>query len=141
MQPLVKLVELRSYNDEPIVSATISSNGKWLIYSTDMEVRVFSIDLYDNDTAKLIRLKENLPKELTTCRKLVISNKNYLFHATASGSINVFKLTNDGDIEYRETIETAKCKSFYLLNLSFKYFIINFLVGFPFPIFQLSKIQ
>lgn len=75
-----------------------------------MEIRVFRIDLYEGDTAKLIRLKENLPTELTTCLKLMISNKNYLFHIKANGTINLFKLTNGGDIEYRETIETAKCK-------------------------------
>lgn len=110
LQPLVKLVELRSYNDEPIVSATISSDGTWLIYSTGADIRIFRVEIMDDDTAKLIRIKRNLPAEFTTCQKLFVSARNYLFQVKKSGKVDIFKLANEIDVEYRKTIDTGKCK-------------------------------
>lgn len=43
LQNLHKLIELRTIDDAQIVCTTISSNGEFLLYSTDEDVRLFHL--------------------------------------------------------------------------------------------------
>lgn len=42
---LAKLLDLRSWNDEPILCCTMSADGNWLIYSTESVVRMFKVQI------------------------------------------------------------------------------------------------
>lgn len=49
-----KLLQLRSRNDEQIVSSAIAANGRWLAYTTNSTIRLFSLEFTVSTTENLI---------------------------------------------------------------------------------------
>lgn len=104
-----KLLALKSRNEETILSATISSNGKWIVYTTNSCIRIFKFELNENDTPTLTQLK-NVPEEFGPCNKVLFSkDSKMLFLYRTSNVIDIFEILRN-DIDYKQTIELAKCK-------------------------------
>lgn len=95
-----KFLELRSQKDEMILSASFSSNGKWIAYTTINSVRLFHFDI-ENSKPNLMRIK-NTPEEFQPCTLLTFSNDK-LFTVNLD-KLNIFDFSS-ASIEHRQTIE------------------------------------
>lgn len=97
-----KYLELRSKQDEMIVCASISSNGKWISYSTATSLRLFHFDIQASKP-QLIRVK-NIPNEFTNCSLMTFSQDSNTLVTLTGSTCTLFDLSS-GMIENRQTIE------------------------------------
>ncbi|KAG5680448.1 hypothetical protein PVAND_009956 [Polypedilum vanderplanki] len=98
-----KYLELRSKGDETVLCATISTNGKWIAYSTLTTMRLFHFDL-ENNKPQLIRIK-NIPDDLSTCIQMKFScDSNSLITVDSKRICKIFDLCSN-ELEHRQTIE------------------------------------
>lgn len=94
-----KFLELRSQKDEMILTSAISSNGKFIAYSTENSIRFFHFDL-ENGKPQLMRVK-NLPEELQPCTQMAFSGD---FLVTINEKCSIFDLSAS-TIEHLQTID------------------------------------
>lgn len=99
-----KLLELRSKKDEPIVSTSISPDGNWLIYSTNSTIRLYRFEVITGPPT-LTQIKI-LPEEFSVSSHIVFSpDSKTIFLAKRSGVIDVFELSEDGDVIFTQSIK------------------------------------
>lgn len=104
-----KLLELRSRRDEPIVCTSISPDGNWLVYSTNSVVRLYRFEV-QNGPPVLTQIKI-LPEEFSVSSHIVFSpDSKIVFMAKRSGVIDVFDLSDEGDVVFTQAIQTKKGK-------------------------------
>jgi U3 small nucleolar RNA-associated protein 4 len=97
-----KYLELRSKQDEMVVCAAISNNGKWISYSTSTSIRLFHFDISHDSKPELKRVK-NIPSELTNCTSMTFSlDSNTLI--TLNGNLCMLFDLSSGLIEHHQTI-------------------------------------
>lgn len=101
-----KLLELRSKQDEMIVCAAISNNGKWISYSTATSVRLFHFDIVQGSKAELKRVK-NIPNELTNCTSMTFLHDSYALITLSGNACMIFDLSS-GLVEHHQTISLAE---------------------------------
>lgn len=104
----IKLLELRSRHDEHIVSAALSSDSRWLVYSTESLLRIYSLNQVD-DKPQLEKIS-SLPEQCVPAHLLKFSSdSSSLFLVTQEGQISVFNLTlNEPSVTLQYTIDTSK---------------------------------
>lgn len=100
-----KYLELRSKQDEMVVCAAISNNGKWISYSTTTSVRLFHFDIILGSKPDLKRVK-NIPSELTNCTSMTFSHDSNTLITLNGLSCMLFDLSS-GLIEHHQTISLA----------------------------------
>ncbi|XP_012274555.1 U3 small nucleolar RNA-associated protein 4 homolog isoform X2 [Orussus abietinus] len=74
----IKLLQLKTKGDEPIISCAINKDSKTIVYSTDTHVRVFNFDVIDGD-AQLAR--NDIDLTLPRVQKMLFSPNGKLFVA------------------------------------------------------------
>ncbi|CAO1370882.1 unnamed protein product [Diamesa serratosioi] len=108
-----KLLELRSKNDEHIICNAISSDGKWIVYSTIQAIRLFQFKVNKKAQPSLQMVKE-LPQEMEPCLNTMFSSDSKsLFIVKKDGSCCVFGLDNN-DVMYKQTMDLAKHHKDYI---------------------------
>lgn len=125
---LEKIVELRSKSDEPIVCTAISTDTSLLVYSSECSIRLFrlslevslrvcrplhsrltlSIRLQSSESPSISRVKDLPPQFSPALHALFSPNADTLFLAKRDGSIDVFNIADDGEVDFSETIDTSK---------------------------------
>lgn len=137
-----KLLSFKSNTDEPINCASISPNGKFLIYSSDSRIRLYQVDakvLHQIVAAQFVRISRNffllqtLPISLalvkvssnkfTSCaRVLFSSDSKYMYCVKRTGDIEIFSLSYDDDVDFKATISTRDGKG----RINSRIFITSF---------------
>lgn len=124
---LEKVVELRSKSDAPIVCTAISPDSSLLVYSSECSIRLFRLDLevslrlcgtqvltlsisQNSKSPSISRVKDLPPQFSPALHALFSPNTDTLFLAKRDGSIDVFNIADDGEIDFSETIDTSKGK-------------------------------
>lgn len=126
------LFEMRSLGEEPITCASISSNGLFLVYSTETIIRLFQVDLQVYH--KVIRIfssrcvltkkfvltfqSKKLPSKVkvdsdkfTPCVKVLFSSDSKtMYCGKSNGDIEIFSLAYNEDVDIKATISTKKGK-------------------------------
>lgn len=103
-----KYLELRSLSDNPIVSASLSPDAKWLVYTTSLDIRLYSLTLLDGQKPTLTKIK-NLPDNFIACNYILFSHKSdKIFLIKNEGVIDVFEIANN-ELDHTQTIDTSKC--------------------------------
>uniref|UniRef100_A0A2M4CHC1 Putative u3 small nucleolar rna-associated protein 4 n=1 Tax=Anopheles darlingi TaxID=43151 RepID=A0A2M4CHC1_ANODA len=86
-----KVMQIRSKDDEHIICASISPNGRWLLYSTESTIRLLRSSC-ENEKLKLKRVRLTVPDQLTTsCYRAEFTHDSmilFLYHG--NGTINVY---------------------------------------------------
>lgn len=105
-----KLIEMRSKNDDVIVCSTISPNGKWLIYSTQTDIRLFSLNVSKEKGIKSqLRRIKYLPDQFSAATKVFFtSDSSRLFVAKSNRTIDIFSICPNSEIDLKQTIDTTK---------------------------------
>ncbi|XP_070492064.1 U3 small nucleolar RNA-associated protein 4 homolog [Chironomus tepperi] len=101
-----KYLELRSKQDEMVVCAAISNNGKWISYSTATSVRLFHFDIIQGSKPDLKRVK-NIPSELTNCTSMTFSHDSNTLITLNGNSCMLFDISS-GLIEHHQTISLGE---------------------------------
>lgn len=125
----LKVLALKSRKDETIINATISPNGKWILYTTNTCIRIFRFEYKDNETPILTQIK-NFPEEFSPSNKIIFSkDSKSLFLYKTNNVIDVFEVLKN-DIDYKQKIVLKKCKYLELLFLqkSFNLIILSITV-------------
>lgn len=103
-----KLLALKSRNNETILCANISPNGRWVVYSTNSFIRIFQFQCNSDAVPNLSQLKV-VPEEFTPSHRMVFSkNSNTLFAYSTAGIIKVFEILNNDIIDFKQSIEIGK---------------------------------
>ncbi|XP_062540548.1 U3 small nucleolar RNA-associated protein 4 homolog [Armigeres subalbatus] len=103
-----KILQIRSKLDEHIVAFSISSNGNWIIYSTDSTVRLFRFEYRIGGHSRLIR-QRTVPEQFEPSYRVVFTNDSKgVFLFKCNGTIDYFTFNEDGDFDHKQTIETGK---------------------------------
>lgn len=108
-KPPAKLLEMRSKHGLPITCSSLSPDGKWLIYSTATQIRMFAfVDGGDKNMSQLMRVKD-LPEEFQPCKNILFShNSSNLFLSKFDNVVEVFDIMSNGEIDHRQTIDASK---------------------------------
>uniref|UniRef100_A0A182NMF3 Anaphase-promoting complex subunit 4-like WD40 domain-containing protein n=1 Tax=Anopheles dirus TaxID=7168 RepID=A0A182NMF3_9DIPT len=98
-----KVLQIRSKNDEHILSAAIAPNGRWILYSTESNIRLLRYDYIAEDPAnsRLVRVR-NTPEHFpATCyRAHFTPNSRGLFlYDRTGGTIHFFTCATEDDNE------------------------------------------
>uniref|UniRef100_A0A182MHI9 Anaphase-promoting complex subunit 4-like WD40 domain-containing protein n=1 Tax=Anopheles culicifacies TaxID=139723 RepID=A0A182MHI9_9DIPT len=110
----IKVLQIRSKNDEHILCAAISPNGRWIVYSTEQTVRLFRYD-YDRDEplkSRLLRV-QNAPEHLAPCYRVDFtrdSNGLFLYDRGGDGTIQYFSCAADENDEWdhKQSIDAGR---------------------------------
>lgn len=103
-----KILQIRSKLDEHIVACSISSDGKWIIYSSDSTVRLFRFEYRSGGQSRLIRQRA-VPDQFEPCYRVTFTHDSKgVFLFKASGAIEYFTFNEEGDFDHKQTIETGK---------------------------------
>lgn len=122
-----KVLELRSKDDDMIVSCAISNDGHWIAYSTINSIRIFQFEMQENAKPKMRPIKTT-PEEFKPCINMIFSkDSNSIVTVNAEGHCSVFELESEA-IEHKETfdlgdhhsdqvhlVEMSSCSSFLVL--------------------------
>lgn len=110
-QPL-KLLELLSRSQAPLVSASISPNGKWLTYSTATHIRLFQVTSGEGEKAELHPIKPHIPDHYASAAISVFSpDSKQLFLYKTCGEVTVFELFEENqEIDFKQNISLKKCE-------------------------------
>uniref|UniRef100_A0A182Y356 WD_REPEATS_REGION domain-containing protein n=1 Tax=Anopheles stephensi TaxID=30069 RepID=A0A182Y356_ANOST len=109
-----KVLQIRSKNDEHIVCAAMSSNGRWIVYSTEHTVRLLRYDYNREEPvhSRLLRVT-NTPEQLAVCYRADFTPDStglFLYDRTGEGTINFFSCTA-GDSEewdHKQSIDAGR---------------------------------
>lgn len=110
---LEKLVELRAVRDQPVVSAALSPDGRWLAYTTETAMRLFQLrTTVDGGVPELKRVRE-LPAEFGAALHVRFAgDSREVLVVKRSGVVEVFGLRDeetDADVvELRGQVDTRK---------------------------------
>lgn len=116
-QGLEKLLELRSKGGDPIVSTAISPDSNWLAYTTENTIRLFRLKVEDNAAPALLRITD-VPEQFAPALHIRFSaDSRTIFLANRNGTINTFTLTDEDEVDFKESIDTSKGKK---IETSFK---------------------
>ncbi|XP_050074478.1 U3 small nucleolar RNA-associated protein 4 homolog [Anopheles maculipalpis] len=109
-----KVLQIRSKNDEHIVCAAISPNGRWIIYSTEHTVRLLRYDYNRQDpvNSRLLRVR-NTPEHLAVCYRADFTHDStglFLYDRTGEGTINFFSCAADDNEEWdhKQSIDAGR---------------------------------
>ncbi|XP_052896026.1 U3 small nucleolar RNA-associated protein 4 homolog [Anopheles moucheti] len=111
----IKVLQIRSKNDEHILCAAISPNGRWIVYSTEHNVRLFRYDYNSKEPAnsQLLRVA-NTPEHLAVCYRVDFthdSNGLFVYDRTGGdGTIHYFSCTVDENEEWdhKQSIDAGR---------------------------------
>lgn len=102
-----KFLELRSKNDEMIVSCAISSDGHWIAYSTMSSIRLFRFEVIENEKPKM-KLIKTAPEEFAPCTNLIFSmDSSTLITVNNEGQCSVFALDSE-EIVHKESFNISE---------------------------------
>lgn len=123
-----KFLELRSKGDDMIVCCAISTDGRWIAYSTMNSIRLFCFEVGEDSKPKL-KLVKGVPKEFAACVNMIFSkDSTTLLTVKNDGKCSIFQLDADV-IEHRETIDANEHHSdlIHLIAISScsKYLILS----------------
>ncbi|XP_034249817.1 U3 small nucleolar RNA-associated protein 4 homolog [Thrips palmi] len=104
----VKILELKSRNDEHIVCSALSSDSKWLAYSTDSLIRIYTLS-YEDDNNPTLEKVAPLPEECVPSHRMRFSSNNCrLVTVTLDGQIVIFDLTaNEPSVTFSCALDTT----------------------------------
>lgn len=122
-----KLLELRTKDDEMIVSCAISSDGHWIAYSTINAIRLFRFGVQGN-SKPMLKLVKQVPSQFKSCVNMVFSkDSSSLIIVKNDGQCSVFDLDAES-VEHKETfsiqehhsdlihlVEISSCSKFLVL--------------------------
>lgn len=104
------MVELRSKNGSTILSAAISPDAAYLIYTTIDDIRLFSLTVEENEETKLQRVKV-VPERCGSCARCFFSpDSKYVFLVRHDRDIDVFSVPppgSEGGIKLVNTVEAS----------------------------------
>lgn len=101
-----KLLELKSKHGESILCSSISSNGSLIMYSTNEVIRLFQF-ISSTVGPPTLEILEVLPIQFAPSINCHFSKDSQrIFLNKRDGSIDVFSIENNSNIEYLETIAT-----------------------------------
>uniref|UniRef100_A0A182J1I7 Anaphase-promoting complex subunit 4-like WD40 domain-containing protein n=1 Tax=Anopheles atroparvus TaxID=41427 RepID=A0A182J1I7_ANOAO len=106
-----KMLQIRSKNDEHILCAAISPNGRWIVYSTESTVRLLRYDHNPTDPAKSrLQRMRNTPEQFgVSCRVDFMHDSNGFFLYASNGTINFFACsTGDEFFDHKQSIEGSR---------------------------------
>lgn len=109
----LKLVELLSRSQDPLVSTSISPDGKWLTYSTATHIRLFLLQTNgENEKMELTPIKPLVPDHYSAAALTVFSpNSKHMFLYKTTGEITVFELFEENqEIDFKQNIAVKKCE-------------------------------
>uniref|UniRef100_A0A182K303 Anaphase-promoting complex subunit 4-like WD40 domain-containing protein n=1 Tax=Anopheles christyi TaxID=43041 RepID=A0A182K303_9DIPT len=108
-----KVLQIRSKNDEHILAAAISPNGRWIVYSTENNVRLLRYDYNRKEpvNSRLVRVR-NTPEHFTVCYRADFtpdSNGLFLYDRNCC-TINFFSCTSDENEEWdhKQSIDAGR---------------------------------
>lgn len=105
---LVKIVELRAFEDKPVVCASLSPDGQWLAYSTETAVRLFRLTI-DGGISRLQRIHDGLKKMCAGLHLLFGQSSKMFYVVKRTGIVEVFQLNaEDNEIVHRSSVDTSK---------------------------------
>lgn len=104
-----KLLVLKSYNQETITCAAISDDGNWLVYATNLRLRVYCLS-WMNGVFELLPIV--VSEDCQSGFRVVFSrNSNYLILATFDREIQIIELNRTlNQINLVQTISVTKRK-------------------------------
>ncbi|KAL9902143.1 UTP4 small subunit processome component l(3)72Dn [Glossina fuscipes fuscipes] len=113
-----KLLELKSKNEDPIVSAALSPNGNWLCYSTPEYIRLFRFTISKGKTPCQLRRVKDLPQQFVPSTHICFtsdSKRLFLVNRTTSEIMIFAVLSADDDLisslpplDFVELVDTTK---------------------------------
>lgn len=111
----VKLIELLSRSQEPLVCASISPNGKWMTYSTAAHIRLFMLQMprVDDEKPELHAIKPHIPDHYSSAAISLFSpdSKQLFLYKTTTGEVTVFELFDENqEIDFKQNISLKKCE-------------------------------
>lgn len=109
----LKLIELLSRSQEPLVCTSISPNGKWLTYSTAQHIRLFLLNVNgDEEKPEMHAIKPHIPHHYSTAAISLFSpDSKQLFLYKTSGEVTVFELFEENqEIDFKQNIPLKKCE-------------------------------
>lgn len=113
-----KLLQLKSKGEEHICCSAVSPCGGWLAYSTSSSLRLYKLQLENNNIS--ITKMSKLPKVLRWAHQLCFSaDSSQLFAASAHSSVHVVSLSSDS-CKHKHTFKpkTGSAQPIHLLTVS-----------------------
>lgn len=104
----VKLLTLQARESHGnIISAAISPDGRWILYSTLHGVRLFHFQ-YENDSEPQLNNVSYYPSELTSCLRAIFTPKgNNLIVLTEENKLQIYQIKGE-QIFYSTTINASE---------------------------------
>ncbi|XP_058126664.1 U3 small nucleolar RNA-associated protein 4 homolog [Anopheles ziemanni] len=106
-----KILQIRSKNDEHILCATISPNGRWIVYSNETTIRLLRYDHNPTEPAKSrLQRVRNLPEQFGVSYRVDFTHdSNGFFLYARNGTINYFACTTgDEFFDHKQSIEGSR---------------------------------
>ncbi|KFB35930.1 AGAP006092-PA-like protein [Anopheles sinensis] len=106
-----KILQIRSKNDEQILCAAISPNGRWIVYSNETTIRLLRYDHNPTEPAKSrLQRVRNLPEQFGVSYRVDFTHDSSgFFLYTRSGTINYFACTTgDEFFDHKQSIEGSR---------------------------------
>ncbi|XP_058464191.1 U3 small nucleolar RNA-associated protein 4 homolog [Malaya genurostris] len=103
-----KILQIRSKLDEHIVAADISSDGKWIIYSSETTIRLFRFEYRTDRETRLVPLRA-VPEQFGPCYRVQFTHDSKGVFLFKNGEvIEYFAFNDQDDFDHKQTIEMAK---------------------------------
>lgn len=112
-------------DSEGIICASISADGKWIIYSTVLGVNLFQF-IHDDDTPNLVKVDDLEHREIPCLRAVFTPDNLQLVTYSNAGSLYFYKLL-DGRASIQQVIDVSDlidCVTFLLVSSCGKYLIV-----------------
>ncbi|XP_055606900.1 U3 small nucleolar RNA-associated protein 4 homolog [Uranotaenia lowii] len=108
----VKILQIRSKLDEHILAASISSDGKHIIYSSEATIRLYRFEYQPEGQTNQTRLVpiRTVPEQFEApCSRVEFchDSKGVLLFKL-NGQIEYFTFNQEGDFDHKQSIETGK---------------------------------
>uniref|UniRef100_A0A182QTF7 Anaphase-promoting complex subunit 4-like WD40 domain-containing protein n=1 Tax=Anopheles farauti TaxID=69004 RepID=A0A182QTF7_9DIPT len=112
-----KVLQIRSKNDEHILSAAIAPNGRWIVYSTESIIRLLRYDYNAKDpiNSRLVRVRNTPENFSASCyRAHFTPNSSGLFlYDRNGGTINFFTCSatdddSEGEWDHKQAIDAGR---------------------------------
>ncbi|EDS36480.1 conserved hypothetical protein [Culex quinquefasciatus] len=104
-----KVLQIRSKQDEHIVAAGMSPDGRWVIYSSETTARLYRFDYQaDGDNSKLVPMRA-VPEQFEPCQRVEFTpDSRGVFLFKSGGVIEYFAFNEEDDFDHKQTIEAGK---------------------------------
>uniref|UniRef100_A0A8D8EWI3 Cirhin n=1 Tax=Culex pipiens TaxID=7175 RepID=A0A8D8EWI3_CULPI len=104
-----KVLQIRSKQDEHIVAAGMSPDGRWVIYSSESTARLYRFDYQaDGDNSKLVPMRA-VPEQFEPCQRVEFTpDSRGVFLFKSGGVIEYFAFNEEDDFDHKQTIEAGK---------------------------------